>query len=281
MKLTVLFGIMLCVFSTSIKAQVSMVPPNAGLISYQIIPAYQSTRQTKATDLVFMNYRMAIARTDSVLNENFTTNQPVHIEVEHPSFKKVLLECKAGDRVSIVVLAEPFFKYTLKKKLPAYVKKTDSLNFFIKVVNVLTPEEMLKNQSKMDEEQIRHDSIHRAEFRATFEMHEVTKSGLVFVKIIGGKGDLVKSGQKVLIRYKAYTLEDGNVVDKSDPNGLMVTIGQQQIVKGLEEGIQLMNIGSRYKFLVPYYLAYGAEGSGKIKPYESVVFDIELVNILK
>ncbi|PZE16110.1 FKBP-type peptidyl-prolyl cis-trans isomerase [Putridiphycobacter roseus] len=54
-----------------------------------------------------------------------------------------------------------------------------------------------------------------------------------------------------------------------------------QVIKGWTEGIQLMREGAKYRFYVPYTLAYGEEGGGPIEPYSALMFDIELVKVIK
>ena len=76
------------------------------------------------------------------------------------------------------------------------------------------------------------------------------------------------------------TLIDGTVFDSSVDRGEPSTFGVGQVIKGWTEGLQLMNVGSKYKFFIPQDLAYGATPrGGKIKPFDALIFEVELLEI--
>ncbi len=108
-----------------------------------------------------------------------------------------------------------------------------------------------------------------------------TESGLQYEVIKEGKGDKPVPGDKVKVHYHG-TLLDGTVFDSSVDRGQPATFGVTQVIKGWVEGLQLMTVGSKYKFYIPADLAYGMRGSGpKIGPMETLVFEVELLGIEK
>ncbi|MCW3806668.1 FKBP-type peptidyl-prolyl cis-trans isomerase [Marinilabiliaceae bacterium D04] len=108
-----------------------------------------------------------------------------------------------------------------------------------------------------------------------------TESGLQYEILKQGKGDKPVPGDKVEVHYHG-TLIDGTVFDSSVDRGETTTFGVTQVIKGWVEGLQLMNVGSKFKFYIPAELAYGMRGSGgKIGPMETLVFEVELFNIIK
>lgn len=107
-----------------------------------------------------------------------------------------------------------------------------------------------------------------------------TESGLQYEVIKKGKGVLPKSTDKVKVHYHG-TLIDGTVFDSSVDRGQPAEFGVTQVIKGWVEGLQLMPVGSKYKFYIPQELAYGSQSQGKIKPFSTLIFEVELIGIVK
>lgn len=106
-----------------------------------------------------------------------------------------------------------------------------------------------------------------------------TASGLQYEVIVPGTGEKPLSTQKVKVHYHG-TLIDGTVFDSSVERGAPGTFGVTQVIKGWQEGLQLMPAGSKWKFYIPANLAYGARGQGKIGPNSALIFEVELLEIL-
>ena len=120
-------------------------------------------------------------------------------------------------------------------------------------------------------------------FDITGKKEYTTASGIKYYIVKEGTGDLVKSGEKVQVHYTGYFL-DGKVFDSSVKRGqpIELSVGVGQVIKGWDEGLQLMKKGDKIRFLIPYSLAYGEKGyPGAIPPKADLIFDVELVNIIK
>jgi FKBP-type peptidyl-prolyl cis-trans isomerase FklB len=107
---------------------------------------------------------------------------------------------------------------------------------------------------------------------------QTTASGLQYKVISEGTGPKPKATDMVTVHYHG-TLVDGTVFDSSVDRGEPATFGLNQVIPGWTEGLQLMNMGGKYQFYIPQELGYGARGQGKIKPYSTLIFDVELINI--
>jgi len=106
-----------------------------------------------------------------------------------------------------------------------------------------------------------------------------TKSGLQYEVLKQGDGAKPKATDKVTVNYRG-TLIDGTEFDSSYKRGQPVTFPLNGVIKGWTEGVQLMSVGSKYKFVLPSDLAYGSRGAGpKIGPDSVLVFEVELISI--
>jgi FKBP-type peptidyl-prolyl cis-trans isomerase len=111
---------------------------------------------------------------------------------------------------------------------------------------------------------------------------KITESGLQYIVMKEGSGEKPTATSKVSVHYHG-TLTDGTVFDSSVDRGTPAEFGVSQVIKGWTEGLQLMNVGSKYKFFIPQELAYGAtpRQGGAIKPFMPLVFEVELLGIVK
>lgn len=108
----------------------------------------------------------------------------------------------------------------------------------------------------------------------------VTASGLQYEVITEGTGRQPKASDTVSCHYHG-TLIDGTVFDSSYQRGEPCEFGLRQVISGWTEGVQLMKEGAKYRFYIPYNLAYGERGAGQsIPPYSALIFDVELLKVL-
>ena len=108
---------------------------------------------------------------------------------------------------------------------------------------------------------------------------KVTPSGLQYEILEPSLGQKPKATDTVRVHYEG-TLIDGTVFDSSYKRGESISFPLNGVIKGWTEGLQLMSIGSKYKFFIPYQLAYGERGAGQsIPPYAALIFTVELLGI--
>lgn len=107
-----------------------------------------------------------------------------------------------------------------------------------------------------------------------------TPSGLQYEVITMGTGEKPGPTSTVRVHYTG-TLLDGTKFDSSVDRGQPAEFGVNQVIKGWQEAIQLMPVGSKFKFYIPYELAYGESGTGPIPPYSTLIFEVELLDIVK
>lgn len=108
----------------------------------------------------------------------------------------------------------------------------------------------------------------------------VTASGLQYTVLKEGTGKQPKASDTVRCHYEG-TLINGKVFDSSYRRGEPADFGLRQVISGWTEGVQLMKEGAKFRFFIPYNLAYGERGAGSdIPPYAALVFDVELIKVL-
>ena len=105
-------------------------------------------------------------------------------------------------------------------------------------------------------------------------------SGLQYKILVAGKGQIPSDTTKVKVNYKG-TLIDGTVFDSSYDRKEPTTFRANQVIKGWTEALTKMPVGSKWELYVPYELGYGSREAGKIKPFSTLIFEVELLSIEK
>ena len=107
-----------------------------------------------------------------------------------------------------------------------------------------------------------------------------TRSGLQYEILNEGNGPRPTAADTVRCHYEG-TLIDGTVFDSSYRRNQPAEFGLRQVVAGWTEGVQMMKVGAKYKFYIPYQLGYGEHGAGNsIPPYAALIFTVELLAIV-
>ena len=109
---------------------------------------------------------------------------------------------------------------------------------------------------------------------------KTTESGLQYKVITEGKGEIPADTCKVKVNYKG-TLIDGTEFDSSYKRNEPATFRANQVIKGWTEALTMMPVGSKWELYIPQELAYGSRESGQIKPFSTLIFEVELLGIEK
>lgn len=107
-----------------------------------------------------------------------------------------------------------------------------------------------------------------------------TDSGLQYEILKKGNGEKPAGNDRAKVTFTASLL-DGKRIDSTDNRGGTTIFYLNNIIKGLGEGLKIMNVGSKYKFFIPYTLAYGEKGAGTLIPaFSTLIYEVELLSIL-
>ena len=132
------------------------------------------------------------------------------------------------------------------------------------------------------------ESVRKFEGAAQIELDkhskgfEITKSGLRYQIIQNGSGITPEKNNTVSVHYKGQLI-DGTVFDSSYKRNQPIEfkLGVGQVIPGWDEGVSLLKVGDKARFVIPSYLAYGSQGAGGvIPPNANLIFDVELVKII-
>jgi len=107
---------------------------------------------------------------------------------------------------------------------------------------------------------------------------QVTDSGLQYQVVVMGEGEKPEATDTVTVHYRG-TLLNGEEFDSSYSRNEPTTFQLNQVIPGWTEGVQLMPVGSKFKFFIPPNLAYGPNGGGPIGPNATLIFEVELLGI--
>jgi len=132
---------------------------------------------------------------------------------------------------------------------------------------------------------LKRDAALKAESEAKMEQlaagFDKTESGLRYKMIQKGDGKKAEAGKTVSVHYEG-SLESGKVFDSSYPRKKPIEfrLGQGQVIEGWDEGIALLQVGDKARFVIPSDLAYGSAGAGGvIPPNATLIFDVELMDV--
>jgi len=248
---------------------------------YRILSHSDSSRSVGTGDLILANLKLTTEH-DSVILETFKANNPRYIPSDEPVLHTVFMALSKGDSVEILVNADTLFNKSFGLPRPANMKAGENVHFVMKIVETFNQQEILRKRKEQQMDLAKKDSLSLMNFMNGIKDKEVKKtaSGLQYFIVKSSKGKQVKSGDKVTVKYKG-TLLNGTVFDETregqDP--FTFTVGLGQVIKGWDEGLQLMKEGEKYTFIIPSQLAYGDGGSGQIPPLSTLVFDVELTKI--
>lgn len=187
-----------------------------------------------------------------------------------------------------IQMADNFKRQNLDEKLNKKILMTamemqfesDSLLFDLEEGNRIVSEFLSESSKSNSQDKIKAGEAFLAE-NAKKEGITVTESGLQYEIITQGTGEIPNENNTVETNYKG-TLLDGTVFDSSYDRGSTAKFPVNGVIKGWIEALQLMPVGSKWKLYIPYDLAYGERGAGGvIGPYETLIFEIELISIVK
>jgi peptidyl-prolyl cis-trans isomerase A (cyclophilin A) len=191
-----------------------------------------------------------------------------HLDGKHTVFGKVV---SGMDIVNQIVQNDVMIKLTIVRK-GAEAKKFNAVKVFT-AANEADKIAAIKDAKERE--------LKNAQVLKEFEGGKTTVSGLKYIVMKEGTGEKPAVSSNVKVHY-AGTLVNGTEFDSSIKRGEPIDFNLNQVIPGWTEGLQLMTEGSKYKFYIPYNLAYGERAMGGVIPAKSdLIFEVELIKINK
>lgn len=216
--------------------------------------------QVQSGDMVRIHYRAMLAD-GTVFDDSRERGEPVAIRLDNgqviPGLAEGLALLQTGARATLVI--PPSLAYGDQGHGP--VPPNETLTYQVEVLEIQSPQESLVV-----------DGLERVE----------TGSGLAYTIVRQGSGKRLEPGMEVQVHYTGY-FEDGSVFDASRDRGepIRFVLGSKMVIPGWEEAFALLRVGDQARLFVPYHLAYGTRGRGRIPGGANLVFDVEVMEARK
>ncbi|TSA24516.1 MAG: hypothetical protein D4R67_11675 [Bacteroidetes bacterium] len=261
-------------------------PLASGLYFIETDPG--SGRKVDSGYLVTYHFNLSLADGSKVFS-SYERGQPLQMTYgkpfDTPGFDLGIGMMKKGGKAKLIVPSDLAFGAAGRG---AIVPPFSTLVYDVEVIDVLTKTE----SEKMQAEEKKHKEMEKelaktqeaSKRNAYLKEHNITTqptaSGLYYIETIKGTGPKAEPGKKVKVHYTGKLL-DGTKFDSSVDRGepFSFTLGQGQVIQGWDEGIGLMNVGGKATLIIPSSMAYKDRDMGVIKPYSTLVFDVELIEV--
>jgi FKBP-type peptidyl-prolyl cis-trans isomerase len=261
----------------------------------------ESGKKVEFGDIVSMSMIYSIDG-DSVLMDTRTSNIPVKLRADSGKYEGdimgAFLGMNVGDSASIIVNADTFFIKTAgSPESPYFIDSASMLHFEVKIIESITEAEMQAQESAKTAEAASAEMAILQDYLAANNITaEPTESGLIFISKVKGNGKKAESGKQVKVNYEGKLLNgtyfDTSVEEVAKANDLYnpqrgyepfeFALGQGQVIKGWDEGIAMLSEGGKATLIIPSSIGYGANPrpGGVIKPFNTLVFEVELVEVI-
>ncbi|HZE84259.1 MAG TPA: FKBP-type peptidyl-prolyl cis-trans isomerase [Puia sp.] len=238
----------------------------------------------KKGQFVKLNFILKVR--DSVITTT-QDNMPLYIRVDSSradySPTEIFPLLRMGDSTVVVQIADSLIRKGAQ--LPPYITKKDKISYIFKVVSMFTSEEAMNadRMGEQDKQKSREVSavenyLHKNNINA-----EKTTRGTYVVVQSPGDGPQVDSGKQVSVRYTGKSFPAGKVFESnmSGPGNepYKFVIGQAAVIQGWDDGLRKFKKGGKGTLYIPAFLAYDQQPGPGRKPYENLIFDIEIVDV--
>lgn len=224
---------------------------------------------------------------DSVITSTYGS-VPIYVQVDSSrpvySPSEIFLKLRKGDSAVVVMLGDSIQK-KFGGQLPPFIKRKDKVFIDFKVLDVFSSQELLMTDRNQELAKEKNREVSEMEkYLADSNIHAVkTEKGTYVVVKEEGSGPACDSGKQISIRYTGKLFPSGKVFESNmtGPGNepFKFVLGQHMVIPGWDDGIRKFRKGGKGTLYIPAFLAYDQQPGPGRKPYESLIFDIEVVDV--
>jgi FKBP-type peptidyl-prolyl cis-trans isomerase len=266
--------------------KISVAPAPSGL--YFIETAQGKGAKIDSGVWVKANFKVSLIDGKQIFSTE-ERGEPMEFEygkrADTPGFEEGVSKMLKGGKATLIVPSQIAFGETGRG---AMVPPYSTVIYNVEIVDVVSKADHDKQQAEKKKAEAAKLETNKNQEKTMMNKyladHKITTkptaSGLYYVEKVKGTGAKAAAGKKVKVHYTG-TLLDGTKFDSSrDRNEpFEFELGKGQVIKGWDEGIAMMNVGGKAMLIIPSNIAYGERDMGKIAPYSTLVFDVELLDV--
>ncbi|MCD8539277.1 MAG: FKBP-type peptidyl-prolyl cis-trans isomerase [Leadbetterella sp.] len=219
---------------------------------------------------------------DSVIKSSYEEGSAFTVPIQKGyfkgSFENALYHIGEGDSTTVLVYADTLFKM-MGQPVPQEIGAGTDIRFIVKMHEIKSMEQFNK---EAEERKANEPKIIQEYVAKNLKGAQKTDEGdIYYVQTASGSGDLVKDGDEVKVKYVGKFV-DGEIFDQSrGDETISVKVGNHGVIPGWEIALKTMRKGSKSTVIIPSAMAYGSQGGGRIPPNSPLVFDMEVVEVVK
>ncbi|NCA84314.1 MAG: FKBP-type peptidyl-prolyl cis-trans isomerase [Clostridia bacterium] len=200
-------------------------------------------------------------------------------------FYEMMAMLHQGDSATFILAADSFFLKTAGyPKLPDFATDLKELEFNVMLTKIQTEEQVMQEMEAEKNKMRDEEGEKIAAYVQENNLNALpTESGMYVIVTKEGTGSKPVAGDKVKVHYTGMLL-DGTKFDSSVDRGtpFEFDLGQGRVIRGWDEGIAMLNVGSKATLIIPSEMGYGERGAGRdIPPFAPLIFEVELLGIVK
>lgn len=294
MKKFVFLALLTAAFVYKAQAQDMHTPKG---IAYQILK-HGAGDKIKLDDVITFDVIQKTEK-DSVLFSSYAQGHPVKMQVKASENIGDLMDIfpflATNDSVLVKVPTDSVF-VGHEEARPPFLPKGSSMVFLLKIQRVQSlTDAIAERNAEMDKMRLA-ETEDAKKYIADHKLAlKTTPTGLMYQIVTPSVKRKIVSGDTVLVNYAGRTTDDklfdSSIESVAQQGGLVqpgrtyepfkMVVGQGQVIKGWDEGLLLLNEGSKAKFVIPSSLAYADQGAGDdIRPFSTLVFDVDVVKVI-